>query len=66
MWRASNRARDLTRRPKPFTLPRGPLLDEVSKRLVQFWLPQENSKRLRLRYPDDPEMDVSHETIYRS
>jgi len=66
VWRSHHRARDQTRRPKPAKLCRGPLLNEVSKRLVQLWSPQEISQRLRLMYPDDPEMRVSHETIYQS
>jgi IS30 family transposase len=66
VWKSHHRARDQTRRPKPAKLRRGPLLNEVSKRLVQLWSPQEISERLRLIYPDDPEMRVSHETIYQS
>jgi IS30 family transposase len=66
VWGSHHRARDQTRRPKPAKLCRGPLLTEVSKRLVQLWSPKEISKRLRLDYPDDPEMRVSHETIYQS
>ena len=30
------------------------------------WSPQQISARLTIDYPDDPEMRVSHETIYRS
>ena len=66
VWKSHHRARDQTRRPKPAKLRRGPLLNEVSKRLVQLWSPKEISERLRLIYPDDPEMRVSHETIYQS
>ena len=66
VWKSHHRARDQTRRPKPAKLCRGPLLREVSKRLSQLWSPQEISQRLRLDYPDDLEMRVSHETIYQS
>jgi IS30 family transposase len=30
------------------------------------WSPEQISARLRLEYPDDPEMRISHETIYQS
>jgi len=66
VWKSHHRARDQTRRPKPAKLCRGPLLTEVSKRLGQLWSPKEISQRLRLIYPDNPEMRVSHETIYQS
>ncbi len=65
-WRAHERARQRARRPKPCKLRRGRLLREVSRRLEQLWSPQEISRRLPLDYPDDPEMRVSHETIYQS
>ncbi len=65
-WRAHERARRQARRPKPCKLRRGRLLQEVTRRLEQLWSPQEISRRLPLDYPDDPEMRVSHETIYQS
>lgn len=65
-WHAHERARQRAQRPKPCKLRRGKLLREVSQRLEQLWSPQEISRRLPLDYPDDPEMRVSHETIYQS
>lgn len=65
-WRAHERAREQARRPKPFKLAPGRLLDEVAHRLEQLWSPQEIAARLRLDHADDPEMRVSHETIYQS
>jgi IS30 family transposase len=65
-WQAHQRARRQARRPKPCKLRAGRLLDEVSTRLEQLWSPQEIAQRLRLDFPDDPEMRVSHETIYQS
>lgn len=65
-WHAHERARVVARRPKPFKLAPGRLLDEVARRLKQLWSPQEIAARLRLDHADDPEMRVSHETIYQS
>ena len=65
-WRAQLRAQECARRPKPGKLVRGPLQREVTKRLKQFWSPQEIARRLPLEYPDDSTMRVSHETIYQS
>lgn len=65
-WRAHEHAREQARRPKPFKLGTDPLLREVTARLKNLWSPQEVSARLRLEYPNDPEMHVSHETIYQS
>ena len=64
-WAAHQRARAAAMRPKPCKLRAGRLLDEVSKRLEELWSPDEIARRLPLDYPDDPEMRVSHETIYR-
>ncbi|PFG33918.1 IS30 family transposase [Sanguibacter antarcticus] len=65
-WGAHERARAQARRPKAFKLGTGPLLQEVATNLEQLWSPQEIAARLRLDRPGDPEMHVSHETIYQS
>jgi len=38
----------------------------VAAWLREWWSPQEISHRLRMEFPDDPMMHVSHETIYQS
>ena len=65
-WHAHQRARTAARRPKPCKLRAGRLRDEVAKRLEQLWSPDEIARRLPWDFPDDPEMRVSHETIYQS
>ena len=65
-WHAHQRAQQQARRPKPCKLRPGPLRDEVARRLVELWSPDEIARRLRLDFPDNPEMRVSHETIYQS
>lgn len=65
-WAAHQRARAAARRPKPCKLRAGRLLDEVTRRLEELWSPDEIARRLPLDFPDDPEMRVSHETIYQS
>jgi IS30 family transposase len=65
--RADERALEQARRPKPAKLARCPRLRfEVERRLLERWSPQQIAARLRLDFPDDPEMRVSHETIYQS
>lgn len=65
-WAAHQRAREAAGRPKRCKLEAGRLLDEVTRRLEALWSPDEIARRLPLDFPDDPEMRVSHETIYQS
>ena len=55
-----------SRRPKRAKLAAGPLLDCVEAWLEQWWSPGQIARRLRLEYPHDEAMRVSHETIYQS
>lgn len=64
---ADQRAWDRARRPKRCRLTTHPRLRAlVAVRLAQDWSPQQIAEWLRVRYPDNPEMQVSHETIYLS
>jgi IS30 family transposase len=64
---AAENARLLARRPKIRKLVACPRLQaEVHDGLRKRWAPTEIAGRLRLKYPNDPEMWVSHETIYKS
>ena len=65
-WRAHRRAAQRSRRPKAHKLARPELATEVTGWLKKWWSPEEIAERLRLEFPDDPMMQVSHETIYRS
>lgn len=54
-------------RPRTSRLAGNPQLHaEVAARLKSKHSPEQISQRLRADFPDDPEMWVSHETIYRS
>jgi IS30 family transposase len=65
--RADRRAWRHTRRPKHCRLATRPRLRQaVAGRLAREWSPQQISGWLRRTFPSDPEMQVSHETIYRS
>jgi transposase, IS30 family len=55
------------KRPKPRHLEARPaLLAEVVARLEKRHSPEQIARRLREDFPDDPEMWVSHETIYQA
>jgi IS30 family transposase len=64
--KAHRRAYDRARRPKLRKLVGGPLPALVLSWVEAWWSPEQIARRLRLEYPDDPMMWVSHETIYRS
>ncbi len=55
------------RRPKPAKLATNPRLAAlVAAKLTLRWSPQQIAGWLRLEHGDDPELQVSHETIYTS
>jgi len=65
--RAHRLAWERQRRPKPSKLSRCPALRaEVQAMLDRRYSPEQASGRLTVRYPDDPAMRVSHESIYQS
>ena len=65
--RADEAAYKRARRPKATKFRQCPRLrTQVESMLNAQWSPQQISARLTVDYPDDPEMRVSHETIYRS
>jgi len=66
-WRADATAHRRARRPKVSKLAACPRLRaEVERGLKRRWSPQQITARLVRDFPDDPEMRVSHETIYQS
>ena len=66
-WRADREAIERGRRPKPAKLAiNSRLCREVEQGLRAHWSPQQIAARLICDYPDDLEMRVSHETIYRT
>jgi IS30 family transposase len=65
-WKGFCRAKEAAKRPKAPKLAHRALMAQVSAWLEELWSPQEISARLRLNFPDDPMMHVSHETIYQS
>jgi IS30 family transposase len=65
--RADQRAWARARRPKRCRLATHPRLRAlVAARLARNWSPRQIAGWLRARYPDNREMQVSHETIYLS
>ena len=65
--RADRRARERGRASSPAKLATNlRLRGEVQDHLVSKHSPEQAARRLRRDHPDDPEMWVSHETIYQS
>ena len=65
--RADQRAWDRALRPKACRLAcHGPLRWRVAQKLAQQWSPEQIAGWLKRQYPTDPNMQLSHETIYRS
>jgi IS30 family transposase len=65
-WRAHQRAREQARRPKTPKLACPRLAARVTAWLADWWSPQQIAARLRIEFPGDPMMRVSHETIYQA
>jgi transposase, IS30 family len=64
---AERSARGLACRPKETKLSRSPrLVMVVEAGLEKRHLPQQISARLKVEHPEDPEVRISHETIYLS
>lgn len=64
---ANRQAWDYARRPKPCRLAVHPRLRRVvAKKLRLEWSPEQISGWLKRSYPQVKEMQISHETIYRS
>jgi len=66
-WRAELARDRRARRPRTAKLARNPRLRaEVEAMLALRWSPQQIAAVLRRAHPCEPEMQVSHETIYQS
>jgi IS30 family transposase len=62
-------ARAEARRPRPKVgkiAQNGDLRDFIQDRLARRWSPEQISHSLRREFPDRPEMQVTHETIYQA
>jgi len=66
IWTAHCRAREQARRPKVPKLANPALCAKVASWLERLWSPQEIAQRLKIEYPGNKEMHVSHEVIYQS
>jgi IS30 family transposase len=65
--RADQLAWERALRPKACRLARqAPLRWRVAQKLAQQWSPEQIAGWLKQQYPSDPDMQLSHETIYRS
>lgn len=58
--------RRIRARPMPKLYPDGALWGVVSHLLTWLWSPRQIARTLRRMWPDNPDMHVSHETIYNA
>jgi transposase, IS30 family len=65
-WRAHQRAGEQARRPKSCKLASPRLAAQVSSWLTEWWSPVQIAGKLRVEFPHDRMMWVSHETIYQA
>jgi transposase, IS30 family len=65
-FRAHRRAVDVVAHRVPAKLDHEPLRARVVADLEKLMSPEQIAGRLRIEYPQDPAMRVSHETIYKS
>jgi len=66
-WAAQRRAARRRTRPKQSKIAQNPRLREaIADGLRRRWSPEQISRRLRLQFPERPEMHVTHETIYQA
>jgi IS30 family transposase len=66
-WAAQRRAARRRSRPKRGKIAQSPRLREaIADGLRRRWSPEQISRRLRLQFPEQPEMRVTHETIYQA
>jgi len=65
-WHAHQQAGTRARRPKRPKLAHAALAVQVTAWLEEWWSPELIALRLRIAFPDDSMMWVSHETIYQS
>ena len=63
--RASD-ARRQRARPAKKLAPDGPLWPVITHLLGWLWSPQQIARTLRTMFPDEPDLQVSHETIYNA
>ncbi|WP_136643489.1 IS30 family transposase, partial [Subtercola vilae] len=65
-YAAQSRCDERARRPKPWRLDDPVLAAAVEERLVKNWSPEQISDDLARSFPNRPEMQVTHETIYQT
>jgi IS30 family transposase len=64
---AHRAAHERAKRPKPTKLScSAKLRDAVVEKLECFWSPRQIARWMRAEFGDDPSMQISHETIYKS